>query len=248
MKIGKNQAFGSLDGEAALPPSKRLHRALEAMSANVAEDGLACTETPVTNGFCLSPIRKYQHKSKEREAENNFGVQYVDSHGHNASENHTSQFSADVNPLISEENKRSSVDADNWTQPVASSKSSKEELGPAEGVIQTVSTDHFSLDLDGRSASPRIDQDSVDQLSPKNEEKLENMGSSHDTAEIRVKEADSSESTGISRNPVSEADIITKVSPQNGTIAHSYSKEGTFCDNTKSLKTPPDDNSQVDGM
>nr|GEU56298.1 hypothetical protein [Tanacetum cinerariifolium] len=35
----KNKNFGCLaDGEAALPPSKRLHRALEAMSANVAED------------------------------------------------------------------------------------------------------------------------------------------------------------------------------------------------------------------
>ncbi|GJX23492.1 hypothetical protein Tco_0227937 [Tanacetum coccineum] len=35
----KNKNFGCLaDGEAALPPSKRLHRALEAMSTNVAED------------------------------------------------------------------------------------------------------------------------------------------------------------------------------------------------------------------
>lgn len=35
----KNKNFGCLaDGEAALPPSKRLHRALEAMSANVADD------------------------------------------------------------------------------------------------------------------------------------------------------------------------------------------------------------------
>lgn len=38
----KNQQFcGSLDGEAALPPSKRLHRALEAMSANAAENDRA---------------------------------------------------------------------------------------------------------------------------------------------------------------------------------------------------------------
>ncbi|XP_028762210.1 protein HUA2-LIKE 2 isoform X2 [Neltuma alba] len=36
----KDQTLGcSLDVEAALPPSKRLHRALEAMSANAAEDG-----------------------------------------------------------------------------------------------------------------------------------------------------------------------------------------------------------------
>ncbi|KAK9070107.1 hypothetical protein SSX86_010506 [Deinandra increscens subsp. villosa] len=38
-EASKNKHFGCLvDGEAALPPSKRLHRALEAMSAYVAED------------------------------------------------------------------------------------------------------------------------------------------------------------------------------------------------------------------
>ncbi|PIA26492.1 hypothetical protein AQUCO_09200002v1 [Aquilegia coerulea] len=35
----KYQLRGSVDGEAALPPSKRLHRALEAMCANAAEEG-----------------------------------------------------------------------------------------------------------------------------------------------------------------------------------------------------------------
>ncbi|XP_019444502.1 PREDICTED: protein HUA2-LIKE 3-like isoform X2 [Lupinus angustifolius] len=45
-KIEKDQMFGcSMDGEAALPPSKRLHRALEAMSANAAEEGQACMES-----------------------------------------------------------------------------------------------------------------------------------------------------------------------------------------------------------
>ncbi|KAE9585562.1 putative PWWP domain-containing protein [Lupinus albus] len=45
-KIEKDEMLGcSLDGEAALPPSKRLHRALEAMSANAAEDGQACMES-----------------------------------------------------------------------------------------------------------------------------------------------------------------------------------------------------------
>ncbi|KAK7242976.1 hypothetical protein RIF29_37758 [Crotalaria pallida] len=44
-KINKDHFFGcSMDGEAALPPSKRLHRALEAMSANAAE-GQACMES-----------------------------------------------------------------------------------------------------------------------------------------------------------------------------------------------------------
>ncbi|CAI9778522.1 unnamed protein product [Fraxinus pennsylvanica] len=51
-----------VDGEAALPPSKRLHRALEAMSANAAEDSLTVSEGGLstvntsTNGCCcISP-------------------------------------------------------------------------------------------------------------------------------------------------------------------------------------------------
>ncbi|XP_058077802.1 protein HUA2-LIKE 2-like [Magnolia sinica] len=48
---------GSVDGEAALPPSKRLHRALEAMSANVAEATYAEDPRPteiLSNG-CRTP-------------------------------------------------------------------------------------------------------------------------------------------------------------------------------------------------
>ncbi|CAA3025575.1 Hypothetical predicted protein [Olea europaea subsp. europaea] len=48
-----------VDGEAALPPSKRLQRALEAMSANAAEDSLTVTAglstvNMSTNGYCCS--------------------------------------------------------------------------------------------------------------------------------------------------------------------------------------------------
>ncbi|KAK6937503.1 CID domain [Dillenia turbinata] len=55
-KLQKNQSFGcSVDGEAALPPSKRLNRALEAMSANAVEDVQAPTEAPtLPNGICTS--------------------------------------------------------------------------------------------------------------------------------------------------------------------------------------------------
>ncbi|XP_010278561.1 PREDICTED: protein HUA2-LIKE 2-like isoform X2 [Nelumbo nucifera] len=48
-KATKFQLRGrSIDVEAALPPSKRLHRALEAMSANAAEDDEACIEATGT--------------------------------------------------------------------------------------------------------------------------------------------------------------------------------------------------------
>lgn len=46
-EVRKNQFVGSLDGEAALPPSKRLHRALEAMSANAADDGQVSPKEPL---------------------------------------------------------------------------------------------------------------------------------------------------------------------------------------------------------
>ncbi|KAI3749350.1 hypothetical protein L2E82_19959 [Cichorium intybus] len=60
-EANKHKLFGChVDGEAALPPSKRLHRALEAMSANVAEDeqlspGGPSTMKTVINGS-LSPV------------------------------------------------------------------------------------------------------------------------------------------------------------------------------------------------
>lgn len=55
----RKQFGGSLDGESALPPSKRLHRALEAMSAYAADDdkqdvdGLCKMKTSI-NGYCSS--------------------------------------------------------------------------------------------------------------------------------------------------------------------------------------------------
>ncbi|XP_077219072.1 protein HUA2-LIKE 2-like [Tasmannia lanceolata] len=63
----------SVDGEAALPPSKRLHRALEAMSANAAEAGNTCTESPsaiamTSTGFRASPDISSLHNYKDNNA------------------------------------------------------------------------------------------------------------------------------------------------------------------------------------
>lgn len=58
-KLNKNQSYvSSADGEAALPPSKRLHRALEAMSVNAAQEfpsscGASSILRPTTNS-CFS--------------------------------------------------------------------------------------------------------------------------------------------------------------------------------------------------
>ncbi|OVA20067.1 PWWP domain [Macleaya cordata] len=66
----------SVDGEAALPPSKRLHRALEAMSANAAEDVQAnienqgATMTISSNGHTSSHEKSSPHMTVDNEAEN----------------------------------------------------------------------------------------------------------------------------------------------------------------------------------
>lgn len=69
-EVRKNQFVGSLDGEAALPPSKRLHRALEAMSANAADDGQASPEEPPKmkseNIGCFSPSTGFSKLSMEK--------------------------------------------------------------------------------------------------------------------------------------------------------------------------------------
>lgn len=76
-EVRKNQFVGSLDGEAALPPSKRLHRALEAMSANAAEDGQASPEEPLQmkpeNIGCFSPSAGFPKLS----VENNSSVELL---------------------------------------------------------------------------------------------------------------------------------------------------------------------------
>ncbi|KAL8160647.1 hypothetical protein V2J09_002184 [Rumex salicifolius] len=83
-KARKGQTFScSYDGEAALPPSKRLHRALEAMSANAAEEGhpsviVSSGIDKDVNGSnndlktCSSKILKLEEHQSERDKFSNF--------------------------------------------------------------------------------------------------------------------------------------------------------------------------------
>ncbi|KAJ7977443.1 HUA2-like protein 2 [Quillaja saponaria] len=88
-KVKKDQIFScSLDSEAALPPSKRLHRALEAMSANAAEESEACKEAPSTiktsfSGCCITSIRS-TCMAVDRTVENGLGTLELDSPSNNA--------------------------------------------------------------------------------------------------------------------------------------------------------------------
>ncbi|CAL1412229.1 unnamed protein product [Linum trigynum] len=69
-RVKDSQPFGHLaEGESALPPSKRLHRALEAMSANAAEE----TSTPKTC-FTYSAPKGLENMETEEHSEDSLGT------------------------------------------------------------------------------------------------------------------------------------------------------------------------------
>ncbi|KAL0437512.1 UNVERIFIED_CONTAM: protein HUA2-LIKE 2 [Sesamum radiatum] len=91
-----------VDGEAALPPSKRLHRALEAMSANVAEDNQRdsiCSPTvdTHTNGCCSSSFAECSEQSVERKDVVELGSGQVEDHKNGDSHSSASGFCARSN-------------------------------------------------------------------------------------------------------------------------------------------------------
>ncbi|KAF5187754.1 Enhancer of ag-4 protein [Thalictrum thalictroides] len=76
----KYQLRGSVDGEAALPPSKRLHRALEAMCANAAEEGQTFDGAQETTKL-ISSEKSSHHMSLVNEVGTGSEVKNVNSFG-----------------------------------------------------------------------------------------------------------------------------------------------------------------------
>ena len=116
-KIKKEQMIGfSVNDEAALPPSKRIHRALEAMSANAAEDGQACMESSSSmvaspGRCCISTLEKCPCMTDNNEGGNGLELQRLDSCDIDSSHVSVSSFSARSNTIISIEN-GSSIEVD----------------------------------------------------------------------------------------------------------------------------------------
>ena len=111
-KIKKDQMFGcSVDDEAALPPSKRIHRALEAMSANAAEEGEACMESSsimTSSGrCCISTIKRCPCMTVNNQGGNDLELQRLDSCGIDSSHVSMYSFSTRSNTIISTENESS---------------------------------------------------------------------------------------------------------------------------------------------
>jgi len=112
-KIKKDQMFGcSVDDEAALPPSKRIHRALEAMSANAAEEGQACMESSssimtFSGRCCISAIKRCPCMTVNNQGVNELELQRLVSCGIDSSHVSVCSFSTRSNTIISTENELS---------------------------------------------------------------------------------------------------------------------------------------------
>lgn len=277
--VKKEQSFGcSMDGEAALPPSKRLHRALEAMSANAAEEGQACNEASptlktVVSGCCISPMKRSPHVAVESKARTCLGLPSMGSLGNISSQVCGSGFSTSQSPIISEENCKLSMEVDLCNQPVEFSEIPKHEF--SEDVFPdarddvdgkdisgsfdsravrtadpTQSASYVSPSLDERQANLSFNGTSIDPLlPPKDEGDVENVELTNCKAEISDKEVDNTDKMGMSSRPASCPNESHKVSPRNDTIMHRYIADDTGCEDNMCLLMPSvDEKSKVNGM
>ncbi|XP_035551522.1 protein HUA2-LIKE 3 isoform X3 [Juglans regia] len=268
-KVWNEQSFGcSVDGEAALPPSKRLHRALEAMSANAAEEGRVCNEASPTlktlDSGCYIP-----HMAGESKVGNGLDLLCMDSHGSISTQVGGSGFATSLNPIILEENIKSSMDMDFCNQPVDIYKTQKDksskDVFPDAGdhvdlgsfgthavrtTVPTQSPGYLSPNIGERQANSGFNEtSSVPLSSPKNEGDTENTQSSNCKTKICDKGVGPSENTGVSAGPISCFKEILKASPRKCSFALQYRAEvGASCEDDKCSERSLDEKQKVNGM
>ncbi|WCJ21497.1 Tudor/PWWP/MBT domain-containing protein [Euphorbia peplus] len=176
--IKDSQPFGSsADGEAALPPSKRLHRALEAMSANAAEEGHPYAENStmqtLINGSCISSVKGSSHVVERKESDGS-DEQAVDSSIHK-----TSGFGS--SDTISGIAVKSPLDADICNHPMGIPKNQEHQEEAVGHHCKDLSESYFgglsvctaakkrtgdsTYNLDRKQSNLQSNQVSVDQLS-----------------------------------------------------------------------------------
>ncbi|RVX20823.1 Protein HUA2-like 3 [Vitis vinifera] len=273
LTVKKNQPLGrSVDGEAALPPSKRLHRALEAMSANAAEDGQTC---------CVSSTKGYPQMSMENIAGNGLRVENVDSHGNgldveivdfhstDASEEAKVVLPMNLSTMISEETTKSSLEIGICNQPGENSDSLKDEfckdmfieaVGLADGkdvsgssicahTTKTLVVGQSPKHPDRKHPSSVSNQGSLDQLlHPKDETRSGNCDLINRRAEKPDGGLDNLGHIGMVSGPGSKTDEIPKVSPQNCTNMPLCDVKDNCHENTEPVKHPQDENIQINSM
>ncbi|GMH20492.1 hypothetical protein Nepgr_022333 [Nepenthes gracilis] len=160
LKPGRAQPISfSLDGEAALPPSKRLNRALEAMSVNVAEECQACAETSSSLKTCTNECQatsRISHAIMEQKAENLLEMQNESFNCDDASQDDSSGLSTSSNPSISEGATKSSDDANVSISSVRSLDSMKDHSGKVARTSESVLEDDNEVHL-GVSSNPAVE-------------------------------------------------------------------------------------------
>ncbi|KAM7521564.1 hypothetical protein LguiA_011466 [Lonicera macranthoides] len=258
----KKQMVSCVDVEAALPPSKRLHRALEAMSANAAaEHGQTSSEAmstkKMTNGYCSSFTRERSNMSAGNMEASEFGVQNIESLSNNVTQDCTSVFSSNLNPPIVEESAKSPVNLAACNKPVEGDHSSEhvlcedvpvETVNPANGTSLDTHTAETVIVAESPKPLPSPQLGSQ-QAHPECSQSLFLPSNDSNTSELRnpCKEDDPSEVPRIRLEPVPGSVEIADESPQNDTSLHLCVAHSN-CETTKLSAPPPAENYHDNGM
>lgn len=262
----KNQLFAcSVDGEAVLPPSKRLHRALEAMSANAAENqpciGSAAMNSSI-KGFLADSSWTCSEKNMETGEANELGLQKLNSPGNGP----VGMFST-LNPVVLEESVKASEETIISDQSIKSqipessedisrllnSEVGQDQTGSSSQVVETMvqsqNAEQHSPSTDRGQASFKCNQGSIDEIFPsKDETATEYLQLSNFRAEIVDKGIDTVDHTELSLDAVSGADVSARISLIDGAERLPYTAEGTCLENTEHLKSQMGDNPQTNCM
>ncbi|GMI85786.1 hypothetical protein HRI_002247900 [Hibiscus trionum] len=249
-KVERNQLGCLAGGEAALPPSKRLHRALEAMSANAADQTCAehSLKMKTPDGQChSSPIRSDSHLTvKDEEAKG------LKQGGMDLIVNSDSSIFSMPNSMPLEKLAKSSLESDICSQPADSPNLQKLEL---DKNVLVESMNHVSQDThEGRSLeclSPNPDKiqatncGSSDQLLSKDDSDVEAVDLSNFRDESPNDQLNTSEHTDMSLDPITGPEKTCKISPQEGSNVFQCAAQHTGHEKSESLKFQTDDNSLV---
>ncbi|XP_039021307.1 protein HUA2-LIKE 2-like isoform X2 [Hibiscus syriacus] len=252
LKIERNQLGCWAGGEAALPPSKRLYRALEAMSANAAEDQTCAEHTQkmeTPDGQCHgTPISSDSHitvKNKEAKGLEQGCMDLI--------LNNDSGIFSIPNSMSLEKLAKSSLESDICNQPADSPNSPKHELNK-DVLVQSMY--HVSQDtpegqsleylspIPGKSQSPNYCS-SDQQLLPKGDSDVEPVGLSSFRAENPNEQLNTSEHTDMGLDPISVTGKTCEISPQDGSNVFQCAAQHTGHEKIESLKSQTDDNRLV---
>jgi hypothetical protein len=253
----RDQPFCSVDDEAALPPSKRLHRALEAMSANAAKEGQARIESSSSRmtSIGISAIKTSPDMTINNHEGGGLKLQKPDACGGNSSHIIVHSLSANSNPMISTENDSSKQEdklstrfqaQENGKDVLPCAADHVEELG--DFVVCHTATADLKIQVH-REISPNLDSKCCEvessrvsphlSLPPNNEDNIITMIHSNTTS-------DAPEHNRISLHSEAEVAKNEVISPQNNTDLPR--NEVLISDDTKCLKPAVNDVKRANEM